>query len=103
MLNSAEHEIFSANKYENANNSWHFSYVLAEKISCSAMFSNKAFAIVSYLRFISMTNFMLSWVEHEKIFIISGPENINYTLVKNGETSYGRNKTLPPAEVNVGI
>ena len=24
MLNSAEHKIFSANKYENANNSWHF-------------------------------------------------------------------------------
>ena len=24
MLNSAEHEIFSANKYENANYSWHF-------------------------------------------------------------------------------
>ena len=24
MLNSAEHENFSANKYENANNSWHF-------------------------------------------------------------------------------
>ena len=24
MLNSAEHETFSANKYENANNSWHF-------------------------------------------------------------------------------
>ena len=24
MLNSAEHEMFSANKYENANNSWHF-------------------------------------------------------------------------------
>ena len=24
MLDSAEHEIFSANKYENANNSWHF-------------------------------------------------------------------------------
>ena len=24
MLNSAEHEIFSANRYENANNSWHF-------------------------------------------------------------------------------
>ena len=23
MLNSAEHENFSANKYENANNSWH--------------------------------------------------------------------------------
>ena len=24
MLNSAEHEIFSANTYENANNSWYF-------------------------------------------------------------------------------
>ena len=24
MLNSADHEIFPANKYENANNSWHF-------------------------------------------------------------------------------
>ena len=24
MLNSAEPEIFSTNKYENANNSWHF-------------------------------------------------------------------------------
>ena len=24
MLNSDEHEIFSASKYENANNSWHF-------------------------------------------------------------------------------
>ena len=24
LLNIAEHEIFSANKYENANNSWHF-------------------------------------------------------------------------------
>ena len=24
MLNSAEHEVFSANKYENANYCWHF-------------------------------------------------------------------------------
>ena len=24
LLNIAEHEIFSANKYENANESWHF-------------------------------------------------------------------------------
>ena len=39
MLNSAEHEIFSANKYENA---------------CSALFSNKEFAIVSYLRAITV-------------------------------------------------
>ena len=63
MLNSAEHEIFSANKYENANNSWHFHIyqqrnfhaqlclarknlqslviddLLAWKVSCSAEFS----------------------------------------------------------------
>ena len=37
LLNIAEHENFSANKYENAN----FSYLLAEKISCSAEFSMK--------------------------------------------------------------
>ena len=65
MLNSAEHGIFSANKYENANNSWHFHIykqrkfhgqlclakmtlqllviwdLLAEKISCSADLSMK--------------------------------------------------------------
>ena len=41
MLNTTEHEIFSANEYENANN--------------------------------SRANFMLSWVEHEKSFITSGP------------------------------
>ena len=34
LLNIAEHENFSANKYENANS-------LAEKISCSAELSSK--------------------------------------------------------------
>ena len=43
MLNSAEHENFSAYKYENANLS-------AEKFSCSAIFSKKEFRIVSNLR-----------------------------------------------------
>ena len=66
MLNSVEHEIFSANKYENAN-------FLAEKNSCSAIFSKNEFAFVSNLRFISRTNFMLIWVEHEKRIITSGP------------------------------
>ena len=40
MLDSAEHEIFSANKYENANNSGIFVF-LTEKISCSAIFCDK--------------------------------------------------------------
>ena len=61
MLNSAEHEIFSANKYENATKLLlAFSYLLAEKFSFLVMFSKKEFAIVNKLRFISRTNFMLS-------------------------------------------
>ena len=69
MLNSAEHGIFSANKYAGkCQLLLAFSYLLAEKISflATCMFSKKKFAIVSNLRFISMKNFMLSWVEHEK-------------------------------------
>ena len=52
VLNSAEHDIFSANKYENASN-MAFSYLLADKFSCSAMFGKNEFAIVSNLGFIS--------------------------------------------------
>ena len=58
-----------------------FSYLLAEKFSCSAMFSKKEFAIVNNLRFISRTNFMLSWVEHEKRYITSGPGATNLFLM----------------------
>ena len=50
-----------------------FSYLLAEKFSCSAMFSKK-FAVVSNLKFVSRTNFMLSRVSHEKSFVTSGPD-----------------------------
>ena len=66
------HDIFSANKYENANNSWHFHIILAGKISCLALFSRKEFAIATNMRFIGRTNFLLSWVEHEKCFKTSG-------------------------------
>ena len=41
MLILAELEIFSANKYENAN-----AYLLAEKCSCLAMFNKNEFTIV---------------------------------------------------------
>ena len=42
LLNTAEHQNSSANKYENANNYLlAFSYLLAEKISCSAELSTK--------------------------------------------------------------
>ena len=71
MLNSAEHEIFSAIVGI-------FIFISREN-SFSAMVSKKEIIIVSNLRlismkFISMKNFMLSWVEHEKSFITSGPD-----------------------------
>ena len=74
MLNSDEHEIFSANKYENANNSWHFHIYKQRKFHAQQCFARKL-EIVSNLIFISRRNFMLSWVEHEKRFITSGPEH----------------------------
>ena len=51
---SAAHDIFSVNKIVG------IFIFLAEKFSCSAMFSKKEFAIVHNLRFISRTNFLLS-------------------------------------------
>ena len=55
MLNSVEHEIFSANA---------FSDLLAEKIFMLSFISK--IEIGNNLKFISRTNFMLSRVEHEK-------------------------------------
>ena len=71
MLNSAKHEIFSANKYENA---------------------KKELATVSNLRFINMKSFMLSWVEHERSFITSGQfEYLGCTMRKR---VFGHNWTV---------
>ena len=69
---SAEHEIFSANKYE---------------------------TIVGIFIFISRENFMLSWVEHEKKgFITSGPGFmffcVKYMLNFDGHVSKVCKKTL---------
>ena len=44
------------------------------------MFNKEEFAIDSNLWFISRTNFMLSWVEHEKSLITSGPEDTSCCL-----------------------
>ena len=46
VLNLAQYETFSAYKYENAN-SWHFLYLAAEKILCSAEFRLKTSFITS--------------------------------------------------------
>ena len=80
ILNSAEQEIFSANKYEKSVGIFIYEifsankYENANKFSCSAMFSKKDITVVINLRFISWTNFMLSSVVHEKSFMTSGPE-----------------------------
>ena len=47
LLNITEHETFSANKHENANYCWHFSYLLTEKNSCSAELNMKKSFIIS--------------------------------------------------------
>ena len=81
LLNIAEHEIFSANKYENeifsANMSMKFSLLISMSMKFSLLINMKMPTIVGIFIFISRENFMLSWVEYEKSFITSGPENIN--------------------------
>ena len=67
MLNSAEYEIFSANKYENAKLLLAFTHLLAEKIPCSARFSRKEFAIVSNMRIISMKTSCLAELSMKKV------------------------------------
>ena len=54
------HEIFSANKYENANIIGIFIFISREIFMPRYVYSKKEIAIVSNLRFISRTIFMLS-------------------------------------------
>ena len=43
LLNIAEHENFSANKYENANNSWHFHINKLRKFQAQLIWAWKKF------------------------------------------------------------
>ena len=81
LLSIAGHEIFSANKYENANYCWHFhiyeqrnlafSYLSAEKISCSAELSMKKKCKNSFLLNIAEhENFSASKYENMKVLFI---------------------------------
>ena len=54
---------------EYASYCWHFYIYSQRNVPCSAMPSKKELVIISNLRIISRTNFMLSWVEHEKNFV----------------------------------
>ena len=57
-------------------NCWHFRIHLQRKFHAQPCLARKKKTIVSTgnLRFISSTNFMLSWAEHEKRFTTSGPD-----------------------------
>ena len=52
------------------NNSWQFSYLLEEQILCAATFSKKKLQLLVIWDLLAAE---LSWVEHGKCFIISGP------------------------------
>ena len=69
MLNSAEHEIFHANKSQSTNNAKFF---LAKHVKLSMKISllinMKMPTIVGIFISTSREKFMLSWVEHEKSF-----------------------------------
>ena len=56
MLNSTEHKIYPANKCKNANTYRHDKYNIKQENSL----------FVGILVFMSIWNFVLSWVEHEK-------------------------------------
>ena len=73
MLNSAEHDILNARKYRNIKK---FSIFQAQiSLECIFLLINvKMPIIVGILTFMSRRKFMLSWVEHEKSFITSGPD-----------------------------
>ena len=75
VLNSAEHEICPANKSQITNSCKFFlvkHYKLSRRISL--LKSMKISTIVGIFIFISRENFIPSWVEYEKSFIISKPE-----------------------------
>ena len=72
MLNSAEHDFFSMLISMKMPTIVGIFIFISREISYSAMFSKKEFAIISNLRFISRTNFLLSLVEHEKKFYSLG-------------------------------
>ena len=74
MLNSIEHKILIAHKYENI---MKFSIFQAQ-IKPRMLFF--LFTNVGNLTFMSRKNFMLNSVEHEKSFITSGPGAKNYKM-----------------------
>ena len=72
MLNSAEHEIFSANKYENANNCWHFHIYKQSNVHAQLCLARKNLALFVIWDLLAW-KISCSAEEHEKSFITLGP------------------------------
>ena len=88
ILNSTEHENFSANIYMKMLTIVGIFIFIRREIFMLSYFFKKETTIVSNLRFICRTKFTLSWVEHEKCFVTSIPEplftSMNMSKFKNG-------------------
>ena len=73
MLISTEHEISLGHKNKNIKIFKTFFMLNSAELAQLSWAWNNFQNFVTILRFINKTNFMLSWVEHEKSFITSGP------------------------------
>ena len=73
MLNSIGHEILNAHKYKNIKKFSFFQTQISRECYFCPLINVKMPTIVGILTFMSRKKFMLSRVEHEKSFIISGP------------------------------
>ena len=71
MLNSVEHEILNAHKYENIKK---FSFLQTNRMLFFLLIDVKMPTIVGILTFMSRKTFMLNLVEHEKSLITSEPD-----------------------------
>ena len=78
MLTSAEHKIWNAHTYKISRNSA-FLGSDKPKMLFFPLINVKMPTIVGILTFMSRKNFMLNCVEHEKRFIISGPDFSGHT------------------------
>lgn len=68
MLNLAEHEIYAANKYQNANICWHFN--IDRKIFIlNHVELKKKFKLLIFWHLLALLKLMLNWIEHEKFYI----------------------------------
>ena len=76
ILNSVEHEILNAYKYETVKKFSIFSGSDKLRMLFFLLINVKMPTIVGILTFLSRKFFMLNCIEHEKSFITSGPDKV---------------------------